>query len=196
MSAFATKKQFIFVFQLSVFTKKSYLCRSKNNYMEIHYSNQNNSESGNYGCLTQTIVMTLTLLVVGLILPGVHIDSVLTAVIAAFVIALLNNFLRPILLVLSLPFTIVTMGLFILVINAVIIWLASKVVPSFQIDGFGTAFVAALLITALNYLLELPNRLQHRKPYHENHNTRDDDDDDRDFDEFIEYEEVLDKDDK
>ena len=162
--------------------------------MEVHYTNQNNNQSGNYGCLAQTIVMTLTLLVVGLILPGVHIDSVLTAVIAAFVIALLNNFLRPILLVLSLPFTIVTMGLFILVINAVIIWLASKVVPSFQIDGFGTAFVAALLITALNYLLELPNRLQHRKPYHEKHNTRDDDDDDRNFDEFIEYEEVLDKD--
>lgn len=160
--------------------------------MEIHYTNQNNNQSGNYGCLAQTIIMTLSLMVVGLLLPGVHITSVLTAVLAALVISLLNNFLRPILLVLSIPFTIVTMGLFIFVINAVIIWLASKVVSSFQIDGFGTAFVAALLITALNYLLELPNRLSERHNYNEHNNN---DDDDPDLDEFIEYEEVFDKDD-
>ena len=85
--------------------------------MEIHYTNQNNNQSGNYGCLAQTIIMTLSLMVVGLLLPGVHITSVLTAVLAALVISLLNNFLRPILLVLSIPFTIVTMGLFIFVIK-------------------------------------------------------------------------------
>ncbi|MBP5758720.1 MAG: phage holin family protein, partial [Bacteroidales bacterium] len=94
--------------------------------MQVHITNQNNNESNNYGCLAQTIIMTLSLMVVGLLLDGhgVKIDNVFTAVLAAFVIALLNNFLRPILLVLSLPFTIVTMGLFILVINAIIIWLA------------------------------------------------------------------------
>ncbi|MBQ6726302.1 MAG: phage holin family protein [Bacteroidales bacterium] len=160
--------------------------------MEIHYTNQNNNQSGNYGCLAQTIIMTLSLMVVGLLLPGVHITSVLTAVLAALVISLLNNFLRPILLVLSIPFTIVTMGLFIFVINAVIIWLASKLVTNFVIDSFGTALLAALIITAINYLLELPNRLSERHDYNEHNN---DDDDDSDLDEFIEYEEVLDKDD-
>lgn len=159
--------------------------------MEIHYTNQNNNQSGNYGCLAQTIIMTLSLMVVGLLLPGVHITSVFTAIIAALVISLLNNFLRPILLVLSIPFTIVTMGLFIFVINAVIIWLTSKLVTNFVIDSFGTALLAALIITAINYLLELPNRLRERKPYH-NQNK---DDDDPDFDDFIEYEEVMDKDD-
>lgn len=159
--------------------------------MEIHYTNQNNNQSGNYGCLAQTIIMTLSLMVVGLLLPGVHITSVLTAVLAALVISLLNNFLRPILLVLSIPFTIVTMGLFIFVINAVIIWLASKLVTNFVIDSFGTALLAALIITAINYLLELPNRLSERHNYNEHNN----DDDDPDFDDFIEYEEVLDKDD-
>ena len=160
--------------------------------MEIHYTNQNNNQSGNYGCLAQTIIMTLSLMVVGLLLPGVHITSVLTAVLAALVISLLNNFLRPILLVLSIPFTIVTMGLFIFVINAVIIWLASKLVTNFVIDSFGTALLAALIITAINYLLELPNRLSERHNYNEHNN---DDDDDPDLDEFIEYEEVFDKDD-
>ncbi len=159
--------------------------------MEIHYTNQNNNQSGNYGCLAQTIIMTLSLMVVGLMLPGVHITSVLTAVLAALVISLLNNFLRPILLVLSIPFTIVTMGLFIFVINAVIIWLASKLVTNFVIDSFGTALLAALIITAINYLLELPNRLSERHDYNEHNN----DDDDPDFDDFIEYEEVFDKDD-
>lgn len=160
--------------------------------MEIHYTNQNNNQSGNYGCLAQTIIMTLSLMVVGLLLPGVHITSVLTAVLAALVISLLNNFLRPILLVLSIPFTIVTMGLFIFVINAVIIWLASKLVTNFVIDSFGTALLAALIITAINYLLELPNRLSERHNYNEHNNN---DDDDPDLDEFIEYEEVFDKDD-
>ena len=119
--------------------------------MEVHYTNGNNSQSGNYGCLAQTIIMTLSLMVVGLLLPGVHITSVFTAIIAALVISLLNNFLRPILLVLSIPFTVITMGLFIFVVNAVILWLASKLVSNFVIDSFGTALLAALIITAINY---------------------------------------------
>ena len=124
-------------------------------------------------------------MVVGLLLPGVHINNVLTAIVAALVIALLNNFLRPILLVLSLPFTIVTMGLFILVINAIIIWLAGKILePSFALDSFGTAFLAALIITLINYILELPNRLRNRKNYESNRHDNDDED-------FVEYEDVT-----
>lgn len=153
--------------------------------MQVHITNQNNNESNNYGCLAQTIIMTLSLMVVGLLLPGVHINNVLTAIVAALVIALLNNFLRPILLVLSLPFTIVTMGLFILVINAIIIWLAGKILePRFALDSFGTAFLAALIITLINYILELPNRLRNRKNYESNHHDNDDDD-------FVEYEDVT-----
>ena len=155
--------------------------------MEVHYTNGNNSQSGNYGCLAQTIIMTLSLMVVGLLLPGVHITSVFTAILAALVISLLINFLRPILLVLSIPFTVITMGLFIFVVNAVILWLASKLVSNFVIDSFGTALLAALIITAINYLLELPNRLRERKNYHEHNNN------DRNDDGFAEYEDVTDK---
>ena len=155
--------------------------------MEVHYTNENNNQSGNYGCLTQTIIMTLSLMLASMLLPGMDINNnLLTAIIAAFVISLLNNIIRPILLVISLPFTIVTMGLFIFVINAVILLLASQLVKGFVIDSFGTALLAALIITAINYLLELPNRLRERHDYNEHNNNHDDDG-------FAEYEDVTDE---
>jgi len=151
--------------------------------MNINISNRNSSKPDGYNFFTQTIIMTLTLMVVGLILPGVHITNVFVAIFAAVVIAMLNNFLRPVLLLLTLPFTIVTMGLFIFVVNAIIIWLAAKIVPSFSIDGFGTAFFAALLITIINYLLEIPARWRSRGEYRNNDEN----------DGFAEYEEVTDE---
>lgn len=155
--------------------------------MEVHYTNGNNNQSGNYGCLAQTIIMTLSLMLASLLLPGMDFNNnLLTAIIAAFVISLLNNFIRPILLVISLPFTIVTMGLFIFVINAVILLLASLLVKDFMIDSFGTALLAALIITAINYLLELPNRLSERHDYNEHNNNHNDDG-------FAEYEDVTDQ---
>ena len=165
----------------------SYLCTLIYSVMEVHYTNENNNQSGNYGCLTQTIIMTLSLMLASMLLPGMDINNnLLTAIIAAFVISLLNNIIRPILLVISLPFTIVTMGLFIFVINAVILLLASQLVKGFVIDSFGTALLAALIITAINYLLELPNRLRERHDYNEHNNNHDDDG-------FAEYEDVTDE---
>lgn len=98
-------------------------------------------------------------------MSGVHVDNVFVAILAAVVISLLNNFIRPILIVLTLPFTLVSMGLFLLVINAVIILLASKIVPNFGVDGFWTAMVFSLLITVLNYLLDIPTKMKARKDY-------------------------------
>ena len=166
----------------------SYLCTLIYSVMEVHYTNENNNQSGNYGCLTQTIIMTLSLMLASMLLPGMDINNnLLTAIIAAFVISLLNNIIRPILLVISLPFTIVTMGLFIFVVNAVILLLASKLLePNFVIDSFGTALLAALIITAINYLLELPNRLRERHQYNEHNNNHNDDG-------FAEYEDVTDQ---
>ena len=70
------------------------------------------------GFVTQVVVMALATVLAAYLLPGVHVDSVGAAILTAAVIALLNNFIRPILIVLTLPFTIVSMGLFLLVINA------------------------------------------------------------------------------
>ena len=133
--------------------------------MKITFNNNQELYSGRFGFLAQTVVMTLAAILAAYILPGVHINSVASAIITAIVIALLNSFIRPILIVLTLPFTIFSMGLFLLIINAFIIMLASGLVPSFHVDGFWSALLFSLLLTLFDYLLELPNRLMRRPDY-------------------------------
>ena len=84
----------------------------------------------------------------------------------------------------TLPFTVLTMGLFIFIINAIIIELTASIVGPFQVDSFGYALLFSLIITALNYLLELPNRWLNRTTYKPRG------DKDTDDDGFTEYEEV------
>ena len=133
--------------------------------MKINLSSQSDLYSGKFGFIAQTVVMTLATILAAYILPGVHINSVGAAIITAIVIALLNSFIRPILIVITLPFTVLTMGLFLLIINAVIILLASGLVSSFHVDGFWNALLFSLLLTLLNYLLEIPNRITRRPSY-------------------------------
>ena len=133
--------------------------------MKINLSSQSDLYSGKFGFIAQTVVMTLAIILAAYILPGVHINSVGAAIITAIVIALLNSFIRPILIVITLPFTVLTMGLFLLIINAVIILLASGLVSSFHVDGFWNALLFSLLLTLLNYLLEIPNRITRRPSY-------------------------------
>jgi len=155
--------------------------------MKITLSSNPPFYSGPWGFLAQVVVMTLATLLATWILPGVTIDSVGAAVLTAVVIALLNSFIRPILIVLTLPFTIVTMGLFIFFINALIILLASGLVSRFHVDGFGSALLFSLLLTAFNYLLEIPNRITRRPKYKESPQSPD-----VDADGFTPYEEVHD----
>lgn len=133
--------------------------------MKITITNDSNRYSGPMGFLTQLIVMTLAAILSAYILPGVQIDSVAAAIITAVVIALLNTFIRPILIVITLPFTILSMGLFLLIINALIVMLASGLVNHFHVNGFDSALLFSLLLTAINYLLEIPNRLMRRPKY-------------------------------
>lgn len=145
-------------------------------------------QSGPWGFVARTIVLTLATIIAIRLLPGVRIEggSVWAAVLTALVISLLDNFIRPILIFVTLPFTVVTMGLFIFIINAVIIELAAGIVGPFQVDTFGYALLFSLIITALNYLLELPNRWLNRSTY----KSRSDSDSDTDSDGFTPYEEV------
>lgn len=133
--------------------------------MKITFNGSHNIYSGPFGFLAQVVVMTLAAILAAYFLNGVHINSIGTAILTAIVIALLNSFIRPILIVLTLPFTLISMGLFLLIVNAVIIWLASALVPSFHVDSFWDAMLFSLLLTLFNYLLELPNRLMRRPPY-------------------------------
>ena len=86
-------------------------------------------------------------------LPGAEVSSFLTAIIVAVVLALLNLFIKPILIVFTLPVTIVTFGLFLLVINAIIVLLADAFVGGFNIDGFWTALIFSLLLSFIQSLL-------------------------------------------
>lgn len=88
------------------------------------------------GFLLTTLVTALGLLVVDLIVPGVSIATVTAAVLAALSLGLVNGFIRPVLVILSLPATFLTLGLFSLFLNGFCFWLASLLVPGFAVHGF------------------------------------------------------------
>jgi putative membrane protein len=84
------------------------------------------------------------------LLPGVKIDNFITALILALVLAVLNLLVKPVLIILTLPVTIVTLGLFLLVINAIIILLASHLVSGFRVNGFWWALLFSIVMTIIN----------------------------------------------
>lgn len=87
------------------------------------------------------------------IIPGVKVDSFTTAVIVAVVLALLNTFLKPILVILTIPITIITLGLFYLVINVIIIFIAARLVDGFSVDGFISALLFSFAVSIVSSVL-------------------------------------------
>lgn len=87
------------------------------------------------------------------VLPGIHIHTFWTAIVLSLVLAVLNFLLKPILIILTLPITILTFGLFLFVINALIVLLAGNFVSGFEVDGFGWALLFSLLLSLLTSLL-------------------------------------------
>lgn len=86
------------------------------------------------------------------IVPGVTVLNVWTALVAALVIGLINAIIRPILVLLTLPVNILTLGLFTLVINAVLFWFASTIVKGFEVNGFMAAFLGAFAYWIISWL--------------------------------------------
>lgn len=97
------------------------------------------------------LLSALSLLIVGSVIPGIHLDSFWAALITAFVLGVFNIVLRPLLILLTLPVTILTLGLFTLVINAGIFLLASTIVKGFTVDSFGAALLGSLLLWFINW---------------------------------------------
>ncbi len=89
------------------------------------------------------------------LLPGIRIDRFGDLMLATLVIGLLNAFLRPLLVLFTLPVTIATLGLFTLVINGLIFALAAALLQGFHVTGFGTAFIAALLFSIFSFILNM-----------------------------------------
>ncbi len=109
------------------------------------------------------IVTSLAVVITAYLLKGIHVPDFTTAVVIAIVITLLNIFLKPILILLTIPATIFSFGLFLLVINAFIILLASSLVPEFRVDSFWWAVAFSIILSIVSYLLELPDKIKERK---------------------------------
>lgn len=95
----------------------------------------------------------LALFLVSKILPGIHLAGFWSALVAAAVIGLINALIKPLLLLLTLPITLITLGLFTFIINALLLLLASSLTPGFKIDGFGTALLGSILLSIVSTLL-------------------------------------------
>lgn len=104
--------------------------------------------------LLKWLLSAAALLCVAYVYSGVAVQSFTSALIAAFVIGLFNVVLRPVLVLLTLPVTIVTLGLFLFVINALMFWAAASVLSGFQVTGFVAALVGSLIYTVLGVLIE------------------------------------------
>ncbi len=100
------------------------------------------------------MVTAVAVLIASYLLSGVSVDSTLTAIIVAAVLGLLNSFIKPILVLLTIPLTIFTLGLFLLVINIIIIKLASEIVTGFRVDGWWPALLFSLIVSFVTSIIE------------------------------------------
>jgi putative membrane protein len=103
--------------------------------------------------ILKILLSAFAVLVIGYILPGVQVDSYVTAIIVAFVVGLLFSILKPILVILTLPVTILTLGLFLFVINAALILLANSWIDGFSVSGFWTALLFSILLSVFESVL-------------------------------------------
>jgi putative membrane protein len=103
--------------------------------------------------LLNWFVMTIAILISAYILPGITIGSLTAAVVTALVLGLINAIVRPILIVLTLPLSIITFGLFTFILNALLVLLTSSIVPGFHVNGFWWALLFSLLFSIVSSVL-------------------------------------------
>jgi len=104
--------------------------------------------------LIKLLLTSLAVVVASYLLPGVEVNSFFTAVIIGVVLALLNVTIKPLLIIFTIPATIFTLGLFLLVINAIIILIADWLVSGFYVDGFWWALAFSLILWLVNTVLQ------------------------------------------
>jgi len=113
--------------------------------------------------IVKLILYSLAILLTSFLLPGVHVDNFGYAFILAALLALLNITLKPFLVILTIPFTIFTLGLFLLVINAVIILIADFFIPGTQVEGFWWALFFSIIVSILNGLFTGMTKKEEKK---------------------------------
>lgn len=104
------------------------------------------------GLLIRWILTSLAVLVIPKIIPGVTVDDTGSALLAAAILGILNAFVRPVLIILTLPLTIISLGFFILVINALLFWLVASLDFGVHVSGFWSAFFASIIISIASWV--------------------------------------------
>lgn len=99
------------------------------------------------------ILSALTVMLVAYLVPGIGVSNFYAALLVALFLGLLNALIRPILILLTLPITVLSLGLFVFVINALILLVVSSIVKGFEVSGFSTALAGAVILWALNWLI-------------------------------------------
>ncbi len=113
--------------------------------------------------LTHIAVIAIALFVATAILPGIHIDTIPALLVAALALGFINAIVRPVLLILTLPITLVTLGLFYLVVNGAAFALAAYIVPGFGVDSFWSAMVGAIVVGIISWFVGIFIRSDDRK---------------------------------
>lgn len=103
--------------------------------------------------LISWLISALAILATAYVLPGVRIESFFTALVTAVVLGIINSILKPILLLLTLPINVLTLGLLTFVINALLVLLAAQIVPGFKVDGFWWALAFSIVLSLVNTVL-------------------------------------------
>ena len=104
--------------------------------------------------IVRWLLLACALLLVAYVYPGVTVTTFGAAMLAAFVLGLLNTLLRPVLVLLTLPVTLLTLGLFLFVINAAMFWLAARWLDGFSVAGFAAALIGSLIYSVLGIVID------------------------------------------
>jgi len=105
------------------------------------------------GILIRWTILTVSIIIASYLLEGIRISSFFSAFFAAAALGILNALFRPILLILTLPINVLTLGLFTFIINALMLKMASGIIPGFDVQGFWTAVIGSLIISVISWLL-------------------------------------------
>ena len=105
------------------------------------------------GFLLRVVVNILALVLIASVVPGIRLDGVLPAVAAGLLLGIVNAVVRPVLLILTLPITLVTLGLFLLVLNGLCLWLVAALVTGFHVAGFWSALLGALCVSVVSWIV-------------------------------------------
>lgn len=115
------------------------------------------------GFIVRLFFTWIAIIIASYVLKGIHVSDFVSALIAAAVLALLNTFVKPLLVILTIPITLLTLGLFLLVINALIVMMGAHLVPGFAVDSFWWALGFSLLVSLIVSLLETMDKAVRKK---------------------------------